>query len=111
MCEAMIRTPERTGPELTPALIRDATAESWGVAPDGLISKRRTKDLTVPRQVAMYLIKELLGTPLVQIGKHFGGRDHSTVHHSVQKVEDGMAEDPDFRRRVERLRSELQEGR
>ncbi len=108
--QAMIRTRERQRPELTAAVIRDATAESWGVTSDGLMSKRRTKDLTVPRQVAMYLIKELLGTPLVQIGKAFGGRDHSTVHHSIQKVEVGMAEDPDFRARVERLRDELSGG-
>jgi chromosomal replication initiator protein len=108
--QAMIRTQERNRPELTPVVVRDATAESWGVTSDGLVSKRRTKDLTVPRQVAMYLIKELLGTPLVQIGKTFGGRDHSTVHHSIQKVEDGMAEDPDFRARVERLRDQLSGG-
>ena len=108
--QSMIGTTERRESVLTPSRIRDATAAAWGVAPEGLTSKRRTKDLTVPRQVAMYLIKELLGTSLVQIGKHFGGRDHSTVHHSIQKVEDGLEADAEYRRRVESLRDRLLKG-
>ena len=72
---------------LTPEHIRDLVARRWSVRPDALTSKRRTKDLTIPRQVAMYVIKHLLDTPLVQIGDIFGGRDHSTVIHSVDKVE------------------------
>ncbi len=63
--------------------------------------------MTVPRQVAMYLIRDLLDLPLVQIGKLFGGRDHSTVIHSIRKVEDAMGDDPDFRREVESVREEL----
>ena len=63
--------------------------------------------MTVPRQVAMYLIKDLLDYPLVQIGKLFGGRDHSTVIHSIRKVEETMAGDSSFRRSVEAVRDEL----
>ncbi len=100
----MIRTDDRESmpPEaaLTPERVRDVVAKEWGVKPEGLASKRRTKDLTVPRQVAMFLIKEILDTPLVAIGEVFGGRDHSTVIHSIRKVEDSMADDPDFAARV-----------
>jgi len=74
---------------------------------DGLISKRRTKNLTVPRQVAMYLIKDLLDLPLVQIGEMFGGRDHSTVIHSIRKVEEDMDDDADFATRVDRARGRV----
>jgi chromosomal replication initiator protein len=80
------------GPEVTPEHIRDRVAKEWGVKPAGLESKRRTKDLTVPRQVAMYLIRELLDLPLTRIGELFGGRDHSTVIHSINKVEEGLEE-------------------
>ncbi len=97
--------PER--PQVTPELIGGVTAAAWGVQPEALASKRRTKDLTVPRQVAMYLIKELLGTSLVQIGRHFGGRDHSTVHHSIQKVGERIASDAEYARRVDRIRQEV----
>jgi chromosomal replication initiator protein len=77
------------------------------VRPDALVSKRRTKDLTVPRQVAMYLIKEILDTSLVQIGEVFGGRDHSTVIHSIRKIEQDMEVDAVFRREVEETQAEL----
>jgi chromosomal replication initiator protein len=79
------------------------------VREDALASKRRTKDVTVPRQVAMYLIKETLGMSLSRIGDLFGGRDHSTVIHSIRKVEEEMARDPTFRGLVESARLELQQ--
>jgi chromosomal replication initiator protein len=92
---------------ISPEEIQRAVAEAWGVRPEALASKRRTKDLTVPRQVAMYLIRELLDVALVQIGEVFGGRDHSTVIHSIRKVEGQMESDYEFRDRVEALRDEL----
>jgi chromosomal replication initiator protein len=96
----------REGPavELTAELIRDRVAKEWGVSVEGLTSKRRTKDLTVPRQVAMYLMRETLELSLVEIGNHFGGRDHSTVIHAVNKVEEEMSGDDGFRVRIELLR-------
>jgi chromosomal replication initiator protein len=93
--------------ELTIDGIRSHVARSWGVTVDALNSKRRTKEITVPRQVAMYLIRELLTVSLVDIGRSFGGRDHSTVIHSVQKVEELMAGDEAMRLRVAALRAEL----
>ncbi len=93
--------------ELSPQIIRDRVAQQWGVTADALASKRRTKEVTVPRQIAMYLIRELLDLPLVDIGKVFGGRDHSTVIHSIRKVEEVMASDPALRQRIEGIRAEL----
>jgi chromosomal replication initiator protein len=104
----VIRTEDRGDRDrLTPETIRDTVARRWKVRPDALMSKRRTKDLTVPRQVAMYLIKEILGTSLVRIGEVFGGRDHSTVIHSIRKVEQDMEDDSGFRREVEETHAEL----
>jgi chromosomal replication initiator protein len=93
--------------EITADLIRERVAAEWGVSVDGLMSKRRTKDLTVPRQVAMYLIREMLDLSLVEIGNLFGGRDHSTVIHAVNKVEEELALDDAFRARVELLSNGL----
>jgi chromosomal replication initiator protein len=95
------------GPVLSPQRIQSMVAARWRVKPEALASKRRTKDLTVPRQVAMFLIKETLGTSLVRIGEIFGGRDHSTVIHSLKRVEESMAKDPEFRQKVEDARAEL----
>ena len=89
----------------TPDRVRLAVAQAFNTTPEALQSKKRTKDLTVPRQVAMFLIKELFDVSLVEIGRMFGGRDHSTVIHSIAKVEEEMAGNPTFRQRVDELRA------
>ncbi|HSR14755.1 MAG TPA: chromosomal replication initiator protein DnaA, partial [Gemmatimonadales bacterium] len=87
--------------------VQDVVARRWGVTPEGLRSKARIKSLTVPRQIAMYLARELLQMQLVEIGLAFGGRDHSTVIHSVDKVQKQLQRDRVFRERVESARQEL----
>ncbi|MBL0892508.1 MAG: chromosomal replication initiator protein DnaA [Gemmatimonadaceae bacterium] len=93
---------------ITVATIQQVVAREWGVTPDGLRSKTRTKQLTVPRQVAMYLCRELLALQLVEIGNAFGGRDHSTVIHSLERVAEDMAAEPDFSERVLKVRGMLE---
>ena len=93
--------------ELSPERVREKVAEAFGTTSEALQSKKRTKDLTVPRQVAMYLTRELFEMPLVEIGRLFGGRDHSTVIHSIGKVEEDMAADGGFRQRVDQIRASL----
>jgi len=87
--------------------VQEVVARRWGVTPEGLRSKARTKTLTIPRQVAMYLARDMLGMQLVEIGQAFGGRDHSTVIHSVDKVERQMMRDRTFKERIEMARQEL----
>jgi chromosomal replication initiator protein len=84
--------------------IQHAVAKEWGVTTEGLRSKTRTKALTAPRQIAMYLMRELLGLQLVEIGAAFGGRDHSTVIHSLERVTAMIREDPTLAQRIARLR-------
>ena len=107
--QSVIRTENSSnGPWVTPERIREEVARHWNVKPDGLSSKRRTKDVMVPRQVAMYLIKEMLDESLVRIGRLFGGRDHSTVIHSIRRVQAKMHEDEDFALQVNRVRQKLE---
>jgi chromosomal replication initiator protein len=84
--------------------IQSMVAKEWGVTAEGLRSKTRTKALTAPRQVAMHFMRELLGMQLVEIGAVFGGRDHSTVIHSLERVTAIMREDLSFAHRLGRLR-------
>jgi chromosomal replication initiator protein len=96
--------------EISTDLAREALADKmrrWGVTPEGLRSKARIKTLTVPRQIAMFLARELLQMQLVEIGQAFGGRDHSTVIHSVDKVQNQLSRDRQFRDRVDSARQEL----
>ncbi|MEJ2236971.1 MAG: chromosomal replication initiator protein DnaA [Gemmatimonadales bacterium] len=87
--------------------VQEVVARRWGVTPEGLRSKARTKSLTVPRQVAMYLARDLLSMQLVEIGQAVGGRDHSTVIHSLDKVQRQLTQDRKFKERVEFARQEL----
>jgi chromosomal replication initiator protein len=87
--------------------IESATAAEFGVTVNEMRSKKRHRRITVPRQVAMYLQKELLDIPFTRIGERFGGRDHSTVIHSIQKVESQLQGDADFRRKLDVIRSRL----
>jgi chromosomal replication initiator protein len=93
---------------LTILAIQQAVAKEWGVTVDGLRSKSRTKTLTTPRQIAMYLARELLATQLVEIGNAFGGRDHSTVIHSLEKVQQTILHDPQLKSRINRIRTLLE---
>ncbi|HMH26438.1 MAG TPA: chromosomal replication initiator protein DnaA [Gemmatimonadaceae bacterium] len=93
---------------LTIFSIQQAVAKEWGVTVDGLRSKTRTKTLTTPRQIAMYLVRELLSTQLVEIGNAFGGRDHSTVIHSLEKVQQSITQDSDLKARINRIRNSLE---
>jgi chromosomal replication initiator protein len=88
--------------------IQHAVAKEWGVTQEGLRSKTRTKNLTTPRQIAMFLTRDLLGTQLIEIGNAFGGRDHSTVIHSIDKVTNTLHTDATFKTRVTRIRTMLE---
>ena len=93
---------------LSIAMVQKSVADEWGVTTEGLKSKTRTKTLTVPRQAAMYLCREVLGLQLVEIGNSFGGRDHSTVIHSLERAAMLINEEPLFQQRVQKLRALLE---
>ncbi len=77
-----------------------AVCNYYSVTGKELKGKRRTKDLVIPRQVAMYLIKELTDTPYMTIGEFLGGRDHSTIIHGIKKVEEELEELPKTRQDI-----------
>jgi chromosomal replication initiator protein len=70
-------------------------------------SRSRTRQALLPRQVGMYLARQLTDLSLEQIGAYFGGRDHSTVLHACRKVEQALAEDVPLLQAVRRLHADL----
>jgi chromosomal replication initiator protein len=92
---------------VTLEVIQEMVARSWGVSIDAIRSQTRTKTISEPRQVAMYLIREILGTQLTEIGDSFGGRDHSTVIHSIDKVSSQLQQNAALKSRVLELRRQL----
>ena len=74
-----------------------------------LLSSRRTANVVRPRQVAMYLAKTLTLRSLPEIGRRFGGRDHTTVLHAVRKIENLVGADSSLAEEIESLKRQLQE--
>ncbi len=98
---------QETQNAVTPESILKDISEFFQVSLDALKSKRRTKAIIQPRQIAMYLARNLTHLSLPEIGKAFGGKDHTTILHAVKKVEKDMAADEDLRRLVDRLRTHI----
>lgn len=73
-----------------------------------MISKRRSREIVIPRQIAMFLIKKYTGLSLTEIGQRFGGKDHATVINSISRVEKMIAEDMNIRNSVEALEKVLE---
>lgn len=89
------------------ARIQAIVAVSYGIRPEHMTSVCRWREVAWPRQVAMYLAREITGKPLPHIGRQFGGRDHTTVIHAIKAVEKRMAEDALYWADVEALREAL----
>jgi len=88
--------------------IQKAVAERFQVRQSALKEKSNTKKVVYPRQVAMYLVKELTNASLPEIGRAFGGKHHTTVIHSVNKIEQQRTNDPDLNRLLHNLMDSLQ---
>ena len=87
--------------------IQKATADHFGLKQADLISERRNRAIARPRQAAMWLAKQLTTRSLPDIGRRFGGRDHTTVLHAVRRIEELKAADPQLTRDLETLTRKL----
>ena len=83
--------------------IQRRVSDVFGVKPHDLRAKTRTKAVAFPRQVAMYLARQLTSDSFADIGKSFGGKDHTTVLHAVNKIEGLLQEDAKFRKTLDHI--------
>jgi chromosomal replication initiator protein len=88
--------------------IQKAVAERFNLKPGQLKEKSNTRHIVHPRQVAMYLVKELTSASLPEIGRAFGGKHHTTVLHSIKRIESERHNDPDLNRLIHTLIDTLQ---
>lgn len=94
--------------KVTSSLIMDVVARYYGIGVEDFRSNRRSKEVSDPRQIAMYLCRTMLDMTYPQIGSEFGKRDHSTVMHACSKVSDGLAGDqPGLRSDVDEIRKRI----
>jgi chromosomal replication initiator protein len=97
-------------PPVSVEQIQKTVCDFFDIPVDLLRAKTRKQEVVIARQVAMFLSKELTNSSLKTIGLHFGGRDHSTVIHAYQSVEDQMGRDKMFRQNVEQLHRRISLG-
>lgn len=74
--------------------VQKVVAERYNLSIEDIKGKKRNANITEPRQIAMYICRKVLNEPLMKIGNEFGGKDHTTVMHSVDKIEAAIKEDP-----------------
>ena len=96
--------------EITPALIKKVVAKYYDIKISDLESKSRSQNFVYPRQIAIYLIRQnCQNYSFPMIGKEFGGKDHTTIMHSYEKIEKEIKVMPDTKKTVESIQSQLDE--
>jgi chromosomal replication initiator protein len=89
------------------AHIIDTVSRYFDLRPEEFKSQKRNRNISFPRQIAMYLCRDLVGLSLPRIGDEFGGRDHTTVIHAIDKIQEDMQNNPETKRTVEELRRNI----
>lgn len=93
--------------EITPSLIINVVAEHFGVKAEDITSKKRNSEFVQPRQVVMYLCRELTDTSYINIGKLLGKKDHTTIIHGVKKVTEEIEINEELRNKVDIIRKKI----
>jgi chromosomal replication initiator protein len=102
----VLRASER---KITVEEIQRRVSEHYNIRLSELIGQKRVRNFARPRQVAMYLCKQLTSRSLPEIGRRFGGRDHTTVMHGVKRIEELKIQDGQIAEDIEMLRRALEE--
>lgn len=93
--------------EVTPELIIQVVSDHFGINSSDITSQKRTKDIVYPRQIAMYLCRDMTDTPLQSIGRCLGGRDHTTIIHGSEKIQGDMKKDENLRNTIDILKKKI----
>lgn len=93
--------------EITPTLIINTVAEHFGVRPEDITSKKRNSEFVQPRQVVMYLCRELTENSLSAVGKILGKKDHTTVIHGIKKIEAELEHNEELKNKIDIITKKL----
>ncbi len=92
---------------ITPQLIIEIVADHYGISVDQMISKNRSANIARPRQIAMFLCRQMVDSPLDAIGSLLGGRDHTTIIHGTKKIQAEYDENNDFRDEIDSIKKKI----
>jgi chromosomal replication initiator protein len=93
--------------DVQPEEVVRTVASTFGIPLDRMLSRDRSRDVALPRQIAMYLLREEINISLPQIGVALGGRDHTTILYGCEKVADMLERDDRLRRQVIEIKEQL----
>ena len=93
--------------EITPNLIIEMVAEHFSVTADDITSKKRNSEFVLPRQVVMYLCRNMLDISLTNIGKILGKKDHTTIIHGIKKIEEDILTNEELKNKIDIIRKKL----
>lgn len=93
--------------EVTPELVIQVVADHFNLSTLDILSQKRQKDIVYPRQIVMYLCRNITGTPLQEIGKALGGRDHTTIIHGIDKITEDLEKNPTLQNTIDILKKKL----
>ena len=92
-------------------LITKVVCEYYNITKDDILSKRRTKNIAYPRQICMYLSRELTDNSLPTIGEYYGGRDHSTVIHGYDKIKEDLKTNGGLQEEIDKITSSIKNSK
>ncbi|MDY2699942.1 MAG: chromosomal replication initiator protein DnaA [Lachnospiraceae bacterium] len=93
--------------QVTPKLIIDVVAEHFGISSEDIVSKRRNSEFVQPRQICMYLCRQLTTESLQSIGKSLGKKDHTTVIHGIEKISEEIVHNEELKSRIETIKKKI----
>lgn len=99
----------KSSEDITIDLIQKKVANVYSISFSDMKSKKRAKNIALPRQIAMYIARNLTDFSTTEIGNEFGGKDHSTVIHAVSKIKTKYEEDDQFRQKLDKIVKEINE--
>ncbi len=95
--------PESKPRQITASLIQQVVSDYFNIRPEELKAKKRTRNVSFPRQIAMYLTRDLTDLSLPKVGEFYGGRDHTTVIHACERITTEMRLDPGLEKTIKEL--------
>ena len=93
--------------EVSPSMIRDVVAEHFNISKEDITSKKRNSEYVIPRQIIMYLCRHMTESTFQMIAAYLGKKDHTTVIHGVEKIEEKIKTDEDLRNKIETIQKKL----
>ena len=96
---------------ITPEYIISTVAEHFDITPEDIIGSKRNSKVVYPRQICMFLCREMTNVPLKTIGKYIGNRDHTTIMHGIEKIEKEMTQSPATQKTIDIIKKKIQPGK